>query len=265
MIRDKFVEIFMRRFAESATPDKEYQLDFYQIIESPPSATVRIRSYTGATNVGRQNTAELNVAVDNTITAILVMDDDGKVHARPSEQEKVFVPEVPVYNKITLKLDKKYLETISRECKRNCDSGSNVREVTRKYNFFELLDDDDEREDSLIDTNVTHYQAINTVKVKYKSNINLVKLKISDYIRFNREHVVQEGIWLHYSKSCPVYLLYRDNSDVYLEDDEIEYIIVNFSISLKAGGRLDQTYEIVYKPDPSNPTGNWIAVDEYKV
>lgn len=47
MSKEKFVEVFIRRFAESITNNKDYQLDFYDIYEEPPKATVRIRTVSG--------------------------------------------------------------------------------------------------------------------------------------------------------------------------------------------------------------------------
>lgn len=85
MSRDKFAEIFIRRFAESITTDKEYKIDFYQISEEPPAATVRIRTYTGSTNVGTANNSEINIAVDTKITAVLVYRKDGKIEFRTKE------------------------------------------------------------------------------------------------------------------------------------------------------------------------------------
>ena len=84
MSRDKFVEVYIRRFAESITPDKEYKIDFYQISEEPPAATIRIRTYTGATNIGTANNSEINVAVDTKITAILVLGKNGEIEFRTS-------------------------------------------------------------------------------------------------------------------------------------------------------------------------------------
>lgn len=76
MSREKFVEIFLRRFAESVTPNKNYQVDFYQIYEYPPAATVRIRTTTGTTNV-KDNA--INVDVDTILSAILVVGEDKKL------------------------------------------------------------------------------------------------------------------------------------------------------------------------------------------
>lgn len=47
IIEQKFVENFTRRFAASITGDaSEYKIEFYDIIESPPKATVVIKSKT---------------------------------------------------------------------------------------------------------------------------------------------------------------------------------------------------------------------------
>ncbi len=48
MSEQKFVEVFLRRFAESVTNNKTYQISFYDIYEEPPKATVRVRTTAGA-------------------------------------------------------------------------------------------------------------------------------------------------------------------------------------------------------------------------
>ena len=49
MSKEKFVAIFTRRFAESVAPDRTYQLDFYDIHEYPPKATIKITTKAGET------------------------------------------------------------------------------------------------------------------------------------------------------------------------------------------------------------------------
>ncbi len=51
MSKEKFVEVFLRRFAESITNNnmEGYQIDFYDIHEYPPKATVKISTKTGET------------------------------------------------------------------------------------------------------------------------------------------------------------------------------------------------------------------------
>jgi len=68
MSEQKFVEVFLRRFAESVTNNKTYEISFYDIYEEPPKATVRIRTKTGATEVGSDS---FDVNLDTTISGIL--------------------------------------------------------------------------------------------------------------------------------------------------------------------------------------------------
>lgn len=68
MSKEKFVEVFIRRFAESIANSKAYTLEFYDIHEYPPKATVRIVTNTGSTNI---NSDEFDVNVNTFISAIL--------------------------------------------------------------------------------------------------------------------------------------------------------------------------------------------------
>lgn len=79
----KFVENFTRRFAASISGDvTEYTIEFYDIIESPPKATVVIN---GATETFRFDTDEsIDVNLVNNLTGILELDkgwdpDSGEV------------------------------------------------------------------------------------------------------------------------------------------------------------------------------------------
>jgi hypothetical protein len=68
MSREKFVSVFTRRFAESVNPDRTYQLDFYDIYEYPPKATIRIKTTTGETTI-KDNSIDLEI--NTFITGIL--------------------------------------------------------------------------------------------------------------------------------------------------------------------------------------------------
>ncbi len=68
MSKEKFVSVFTRRFAESVNPDRTYQLDFYDIYEYPPKATIRIKTNTGETMIKNNG---VNVEVNTFITGIL--------------------------------------------------------------------------------------------------------------------------------------------------------------------------------------------------
>ena len=71
MNTEKFVENFIRRFADSVNINKNYKLDFYQIYEEPPAASVKITTRTNDTNFGDSNKATEEVEVVNRLTGIL--------------------------------------------------------------------------------------------------------------------------------------------------------------------------------------------------
>ena len=48
--REKFVENFLRRFAEDASLSKSYVVTFYDINEAPPKVSVRVGSAAGGTD-----------------------------------------------------------------------------------------------------------------------------------------------------------------------------------------------------------------------
>ena len=66
--KSKFMEIYLRRFAESVTNSQDYQIDFYDIYEEPPKASVRIRTTSGEATVNNDTTS---FSVDTLITGIL--------------------------------------------------------------------------------------------------------------------------------------------------------------------------------------------------
>ena len=68
MSREKFVSVFTRRFAESVNPDRTYQLDFYDIYEYPPKATIRIKTNTGESSIKNNG---VDIEVNTFITGIL--------------------------------------------------------------------------------------------------------------------------------------------------------------------------------------------------
>jgi hypothetical protein len=68
MSEQKFVEAFLRRFSESVTNNKTYKVEFYDIYEEPPKASVRIRTTSGATAV-KDDSFELTL--DTNLNGIL--------------------------------------------------------------------------------------------------------------------------------------------------------------------------------------------------
>ena len=68
MSKEKFVEIFLRRFAESVSVTKTYQIDFYDIKEYPPNASVRIRTMSGDVSIAQDS---FSVSLDTLLSGVL--------------------------------------------------------------------------------------------------------------------------------------------------------------------------------------------------
>jgi len=68
--REKFVENFIRRFAESASLAHTYRVDIYDIVETPPKVSLRLSTADNATSTNLTgDTITFNVV--NNIDAIL--------------------------------------------------------------------------------------------------------------------------------------------------------------------------------------------------
>lgn len=68
IVKEKFVENFIRRFAESATLNKNYTINFYSIYETPPAVSIEIKTKTGEYLVGSES---INAGITTRLTAIL--------------------------------------------------------------------------------------------------------------------------------------------------------------------------------------------------
>lgn len=68
IVKEKFVENFVRRFAESATLNKNYKINIYSVYETPPAVSIEIRASTGEFLVGSE---EINAGITTRLTAIL--------------------------------------------------------------------------------------------------------------------------------------------------------------------------------------------------
>ena len=68
IVKEKFVEIFIRRFAESATLNKNYKINIYSVYETPPAVSIEIRTNTGEFLVGED---DINAGITTRLTAIL--------------------------------------------------------------------------------------------------------------------------------------------------------------------------------------------------
>ena len=65
--REKFVENFVRRYAESASMSRQYTIKFYDINEKPPKVSLSVQS--GVVGVGGSTKVTFNL--QNRIDAIL--------------------------------------------------------------------------------------------------------------------------------------------------------------------------------------------------
>ena len=71
MNTEKFVENFIRRFSETVNISKTYQVNFYDIYEEPPAASVSVTTDTQSTNYGDDANATEGNDVTNRLTGIL--------------------------------------------------------------------------------------------------------------------------------------------------------------------------------------------------
>lgn len=69
--REKFIENFMRRFAQSATLSKTYKIDIYDVNEEPPKVSIRVSSSESTNITGKV----LEFPISNDIHAILEIPD----------------------------------------------------------------------------------------------------------------------------------------------------------------------------------------------
>lgn len=68
MSEQKFVESFLRRFADTTNLSNTYDVEFYDLYEVPPKVSVKVSTKTNSYNVANDQTA---FDVTNTIDAIL--------------------------------------------------------------------------------------------------------------------------------------------------------------------------------------------------
>lgn len=84
--QEKFVENLTRRFSEVATyGEGDYNLEFYQISESPPKVSVRVVDATNSYNIfGTFGTDLTQINIVNEITAIMdVYEDEATIKNKP--------------------------------------------------------------------------------------------------------------------------------------------------------------------------------------
>ena len=65
IVKEKFYESFIRRYSESVGGVKTYKIEFYDVYETPPKASVRVRTSTN------EYTVSTDSAVDFDIVTVL--------------------------------------------------------------------------------------------------------------------------------------------------------------------------------------------------
>ncbi|MBQ4031100.1 MAG: hypothetical protein II625_05030 [Bacilli bacterium] len=74
--KEVFVENFLRRFAETVSPTNTYDVEFYDLFESPPKVSIKISTQTSGFIVGRDSGADAQTRLDvvNSIDLIVEFD-----------------------------------------------------------------------------------------------------------------------------------------------------------------------------------------------
>lgn len=62
--REKFVENFLRRFAESATLSKTYKIEIYDVNEEPPKVSIKVSSAESTAITGEVMTFDISDKID---------------------------------------------------------------------------------------------------------------------------------------------------------------------------------------------------------
>lgn len=70
--KEKFVENFIRRYAESAGINKTYEIEIFDVVEKPPKVSLRVSSKTNTVNIAG-DAADFDIV--NKIDAILETKD----------------------------------------------------------------------------------------------------------------------------------------------------------------------------------------------
>lgn len=83
IMKEIFVENFVRRFVQTAGTTDTYQIDFFDLYESPPKVSVKISSKTARFMIARTNTS---LDVVNSIDIIVGFDGSNKNY-RPGDPE----------------------------------------------------------------------------------------------------------------------------------------------------------------------------------
>ena len=66
--KEKFIEVFLRRFAESASLNSTYEISFYDIYEAPPKVSVKVSSKSNTFRIfGDSSTFDIVNKIDSVL------------------------------------------------------------------------------------------------------------------------------------------------------------------------------------------------------
>lgn len=82
IIKEVFVENFLRRFSQTVSMTDTYKIDFYDLYESPPKVSIKIATATGNYLVANDNTS---LDVVNSIDLVVELDYDKRYTNEPDE------------------------------------------------------------------------------------------------------------------------------------------------------------------------------------
>lgn len=78
IVREKFVENFIRRFANNANLSRDYKIEIYDINEIPPKVSLKVSSTSDANRYASRDGEVINYDLSNRIDAILETPDKKK-------------------------------------------------------------------------------------------------------------------------------------------------------------------------------------------
>lgn len=70
MDKEKFVDSFTRRFANNVTRTKDYDISFYDINETPPKVSIKVKTKT-VSGLNGKNDDEVSLGIENRLDAII--------------------------------------------------------------------------------------------------------------------------------------------------------------------------------------------------
>lgn len=96
IIKEVFVENFLRRFSQTVSMTDTYKIDFYDLYESPPKVSIKIATATGNYLVANDNTS---LDVVNSIDLVVELDYDQRYTNDPDDSYQTLTSKKCAYYK----------------------------------------------------------------------------------------------------------------------------------------------------------------------